>query len=348
MFDYIKFLRFDKNVILYRKELNAITGSVTASILLQQIIYRSEKKGKFYKFRQPCKHDKYQAGDSWLEELGFGLKEFDNALERIGFKEGNTHNKLKREEALVIYYTDMDRLTWYWLNEEVLNKRLSEIYVESLPAPDAEVEEKMMTEHVEPAKESKKGKRSGNEKLHLFQDSDIFEFEEFCNQVTAGTSGEKYKKYDLAYYHEVIANWSASKSNKKTDWVATSRNWMRTDDKPKLLTLETPVNFDENTLTLRGYIFQLFSISEEQSQSVGLVNNFLSKMKDTPEFGNFKKQFWDYYQIIMGNKTGFKGIGIRFRKSLHKFLDGEWNSEIWANRLADEITRQNEKGGKND
>jgi len=108
----------DKNVILYRKELNEITGSVTATILLQQIIYWGQKTGgEFYKFIAPCKHEKYKSGDSWVEELGFSRREFSTA-----------YNKLE-ELGLVSKKTDITRLTTYFVDMEKIEKSLKSLYL---------------------------------------------------------------------------------------------------------------------------------------------------------------------------------------------------------------------------
>ena len=66
---YLSILSADKDVILYRKELNDITGGVTSTILLQQISYWWVKSGRkpFYKFIEPCGHERYKQGDSWVE-----------------------------------------------------------------------------------------------------------------------------------------------------------------------------------------------------------------------------------------------------------------------------------------
>ena len=120
----------DKNIIAYRPELNKITGSVTATILLQQILYWWHKNGKkkFFKFRAPCKHELYKEGDSWCEELGFTEREFDSALKRIGFKFGKTKNRIEKNKALVFYYKTGDGLTWYDINVGLLAKLINEIY----------------------------------------------------------------------------------------------------------------------------------------------------------------------------------------------------------------------------
>ena len=130
---YLDVLKKDHDIKPYRPELRPFCGSVTATILLQQIIFWSKKSGgKFYKFKQPNNHELYKEGDSWLEELAFGKKEFESAIKLIGFKRGKGINgqKAKSEkEALVVYYTDKERLTWYILNEDLLEEHLKEVYL---------------------------------------------------------------------------------------------------------------------------------------------------------------------------------------------------------------------------
>jgi len=127
---YLDVLFNDKNLIIYRPELRQIAGSITAAILLNQIIYWWAKNGrkKFYKFKNKCTHEKYKDGDSWCEELGFSQKEFDNAIKKIGFKLGKTKNIIDKDDAIVIYYRDREGLTWYSIQEELLENKLSGIY----------------------------------------------------------------------------------------------------------------------------------------------------------------------------------------------------------------------------
>ena len=68
-----KILTLFRNNVPYIKELRQLSGSVTASILMQQLDYWFEKKpGGFYKFLEPCENNElYKTGDSWTEELGF-------------------------------------------------------------------------------------------------------------------------------------------------------------------------------------------------------------------------------------------------------------------------------------
>lgn len=109
----------DQNIIPYRKELNAITGGVTATILLQQVSYWWKKSGSqpFYKFIQPCKHEKYHDGDSWTEELGFSRKEFLTAIKKL------------EDAGLVKKRTNASRLTYYSLDEIKLNQMLEGVYL---------------------------------------------------------------------------------------------------------------------------------------------------------------------------------------------------------------------------
>ena len=115
----LNLLAKDKEVIIYRKELNSITGSVTATILLQQLIYWNSKSNNkpFYKFIEPCNNEKYKAGDSWCEELGFSKKEFTGAYTKLS------------DLNIVSKKINMARVTVYTLNVEVLSKLLNGIYV---------------------------------------------------------------------------------------------------------------------------------------------------------------------------------------------------------------------------
>lgn len=73
--------------------------------------------------------------------------------------------------------------------------------------------------------ETRKGSRKKHT-LHFFYDSEIFDKKVFKEKV----AGTQYEHANLDYYHEVINNWSASKEkNKKSDWLATAKNWMAGD-----------------------------------------------------------------------------------------------------------------------
>ncbi len=144
-------LKTDKNIIAYRPEFTLITGNINTAILLNQMIYRYyDKYGvgeRFYKFVSPCKHDDYRHGDSWTEELGFTVREFNGALKKIGFKYGDIHNEIEENQALVFYQKDGNGKTHYWLNESLLEEKLDELYQDlnriavSMKKPDTEYTE---------------------------------------------------------------------------------------------------------------------------------------------------------------------------------------------------------------
>lgn len=155
----IKALNQDRRSISYRPDYAVLTGSPTAAILLQQILFRWETAGwqPFYKFKVPCKHTKYRDGDSWCEELFWSRAEFDTAIKKIGTKivKGVSKNdaieykwpefpddpKSKEYRAtwedaishIVVYWTDKNRVTWYLVNELVLYKATISLYIGKAP-----------------------------------------------------------------------------------------------------------------------------------------------------------------------------------------------------------------------
>jgi len=131
--DLLTIFANDQRMILYRPEWRSFTGSVTATILLQQILYRWDKNGRkpFYKFKEPCSHDLYRDGDSWTEELGFCRKEFDSALKKIATK--RTKKTEGATNSLVEYWTDINRITFYTINTDILQTKLNGLYS---PAPE--------------------------------------------------------------------------------------------------------------------------------------------------------------------------------------------------------------------
>jgi len=133
--DFLTLLAEDKQMVAYRPQWREITGSVTATILLQQIIFRWNMAGRkpFYKFKSPSQNNSmYKKGDSWLEEIGFNLKEFDNAIKKIGQKLSaqklKTDPRLLKHDKPVEYCTDEQHVTWYNIHEENLRKFLGERY----------------------------------------------------------------------------------------------------------------------------------------------------------------------------------------------------------------------------
>lgn len=104
------------NVLIYRKDLNAITGGVIGSIMLGQLIYWAAKNDykPFYKFIQPCGHALYKEGDSWAEELGVDDKTISRNFKKF------------EELGILTRKTDLNRLTWHTINKEILDELLKE------------------------------------------------------------------------------------------------------------------------------------------------------------------------------------------------------------------------------
>jgi hypothetical protein len=124
-----------KDSIPYRKELRKSCGSVSATILFQQMLYwfSTTNYEPFYKFSEPCSHDAYKEGDSWSEELGFSIEEFNTAFQKIGkkykSKKEYTENKSESSNLFFIAYTDRKtNLTWYEVNLELVEKCLELVY----------------------------------------------------------------------------------------------------------------------------------------------------------------------------------------------------------------------------
>lgn len=127
---------------------NDLTGSINSSILLNKIIqwWKNKKRTPFYKYKTKPENPKpYAKGLSWCDELGFTEDEFDWAFRRIGMAVGSSDHlekikmissmlplwdskhRLIDSHHLVLCWRDIDRLTWFWLNEEFLLKALHHI-----------------------------------------------------------------------------------------------------------------------------------------------------------------------------------------------------------------------------
>jgi len=79
-----------------------------------------------------------------------------------------------------------------------------------------------------------KDKELKKEKLHLFSESVFCDFDLFEIQF----ANTDYEQADLRYYFESVKNWSASKGEKRLDWVATARNFMLKDVQQNKLILK--------------------------------------------------------------------------------------------------------------
>lgn len=71
----------------------------------------------------------------------------------------------------------------------------------------------------------------------LFANSRFAEYEKFAAEFES----PEYANIDIAYYFHAVADWSAQKGKKMKDWIATARNFMRSDHRAKkLVTIDAP------------------------------------------------------------------------------------------------------------
>lgn len=88
----------------------------------------------------------------------------------------------------------------------------------------------------EPVKEQELKQRGTTEPLCLFVNSKFNRYEDFA---ACFATKPEFANVDIAYYYNAVADWSAQKGKKMKDWIATARNFMRSDnEKKKLHTIE--------------------------------------------------------------------------------------------------------------
>lgn len=128
-----RLLSITRNIIPYVKELNKVTGSVTASILMQQLEYWFDKKADgFYKFAEPCANAAYVDGDSWTEELGFTIDEYKGALKKIcisykSLSEWRNAEDKFQGKLYASYYERLSHKTFFLRNHALIDKSLDNV-----------------------------------------------------------------------------------------------------------------------------------------------------------------------------------------------------------------------------
>lgn len=140
-----KLLVITRNSIPYVKEIREKCGSVTACILMQQLEYWFDKNPNgFFKFLSPCDNKKYIKGDSWCEELGFSEDEFRTAFGKIGISHKSKNMFEKDEDSFknmfyCSYFDKIKGLTFYFRNDELVDKYLNSIVVLNSQKPLTEI-----------------------------------------------------------------------------------------------------------------------------------------------------------------------------------------------------------------
>ncbi len=192
----LQVLSDDKNLIVYRKELNRLTGSVTATILLQQLIFHASQKkySPFYKFVEPCTNEFYRSGDSWTEELGFTKYEFNTAYKKI------------ENLGIVTKKINMNRVTFYTLNKSILGKLIMSIY------------EKSVTIQKEPSNNGQKGVSFVSEDYQLTKSENI-NLDNSKNKEQR-IQEEDEEEINLNFMDEYINEITNNKKNIKGSYIA--------------------------------------------------------------------------------------------------------------------------------
>ena len=144
-----RILAITRGSIPYVPELRPIAGSVTATVLMQQLDYWFERQPEgFYKFQDTSPDNPaYKHGDSWAEELSFSVAEFRSAFDQIGHRH---KSKTEWNEATDPFngkfyccYTDRrSRLTFYFRNHAMVDAALDALVRKqemATPAPTSPV-----------------------------------------------------------------------------------------------------------------------------------------------------------------------------------------------------------------
>lgn len=260
----------DKIMVAYRPELNKITGSVLSTIFLQQVMYWEGKMGnEFYKFSDACeKNPLYHEGDSWCEELGFTKNEFLAARKKIAYKLGKSkeNNLMSKEDALIIYYTDNKRLTYYSVNWDRVNKLINEIYLVN--------SESGFTKENPESGNTKEMAESGFTKVTT--ESDITIITETTAETTTETTTDIYM--DLTFIDDAVDKVKITK-----------------DQYEKLINKFTPELVDKNIISLDNYIVN--GKGNKYKDHYRTLNTWCLNehaknghtKKDTPDNGNYNK-----------------------------------------------------------
>ncbi len=121
--------------LIYDKKLRKYCKTINATILFSQLIYWFSKQQyrMFYKFTSPCSNGRYKEGDSWIEELGFTGREFDEAFNLIGFKISSKDQLFESKDEIsnhcfYSYHDRKSKQTWYNINLDKVTEVMVNCY----------------------------------------------------------------------------------------------------------------------------------------------------------------------------------------------------------------------------
>lgn len=128
-----KILQITRSTIPYVKELREHTGSVTSTILMQQLDFWFAKyPNGFYKFLSNCDHPACDEQRTWVVELGFSEDEFRTAFDNIG-KRWTSKTKFEeaedkfQEKFYCSYFNRREGKTYYFRNHKLVDSILDEL-----------------------------------------------------------------------------------------------------------------------------------------------------------------------------------------------------------------------------
>jgi hypothetical protein len=195
-----RILAITRGSIPYVPELRPIAGSVTATILMQQLDYWFERyPDGFYKFQDTSPDNPaYKLGDSWAEELNFSVAELRNAFDQIGHRHKSktewTESTDPFNGKFYCCYTDRrTRLTFYFRNHAMVDAALDSLVITQGQSPLAPPNPMKPPVHAKSAGKSsdvgsKQGGFMGNEETSLTGNAQT---QSTVNSQTAFTGNEQ-------------------------------------------------------------------------------------------------------------------------------------------------------------
>ena len=93
------------------------------------------------------------------------------------------------------------------------------------------IEDKAADGGLFPTEQEVKRPKRTSEPACLFVNSRYAEYKAFAAEFTA----PEFADVDIVYYYHAVADWSAQKGKKMKDWIATARNFIRSDVEKKKL-----------------------------------------------------------------------------------------------------------------
>lgn len=323
----INILKWESDSIPYRPQI-AKEIWVIPAIILQQMIYRYNWT-KFYKFLEPSQNDKYITWDSWIEELRLSKFEFTNWLKKIWFKLWKSENIITKEEALIIYYTDNNRITRYDLNidniENLLNKCYNSIYLVNketwFTKENKETWFIINNEHYNNNTNNILSSNEDNNNVQSVCSNNINKEERYCNNkdiidnsnidvVVKEQKKEKRKRDEIENRDEVFENlwkWYGSQNTKPQDKKAKAKEYfnryIKTNYDLNLLRYSLPiyiksVNDKQYLVLLRTYLSDKMYLDHEieykktlSVNSIQVKNTDTSELKNDPEMKVYKRNY---------------------------------------------------------